>query len=113
MPPAKQEQKQPKQRPIYKAEKVDGDLPEDITLPRTGPRMDPDLKEALQVAFEDPGIWYCVGVYRSDNGAKTKQKQFQKHELELPKGEWELETRRVHAEDGVTRHSKLYAKFLG
>lgn len=113
MPGKKDDTKPPRQRPVYVAERIDGDLPEDITLPRSGPRMDPRLKEALQVAAEDPGAWYCVGVYTSDTGARNTQKRFQRHELELPKGEWELESRRSHAEDGVTRHSKLYAKFCG
>jgi hypothetical protein len=110
--PAKQETPK-KQRPVYAAEKIDGDLPEDATMPRTGPRMDPDLKEALLVAAGDPGNWYCIGTYQSENGAKTTQKRFQKHELELPKGEWELESRRQRPEDGSARTSKLYAKFLG
>jgi hypothetical protein len=111
--PTSQEAKTEKPRPVYIAEKMDGELPEDVTLPRTGPRMAPELREALLVAQSDPNEWYCVGKYRSENGAKTTQKRFQRHELELPKGEWELETRRVRAEDGITRWSNLYAKFLG
>jgi hypothetical protein len=100
------------QRPEYQAEKV-GELPEDVTMPRTGPRTDPKFTEAMNVAQDDKGTWYCVATYKSDNGAKTMAKRIEKKEVKLPAGEWELETRRIQAPNGNGRWSKLYAKFLG
>jgi hypothetical protein len=101
-----------RQRPDYVAEKVD-ELPPDMVRSRTGPRTDPNFTEAMTVAQGDPGVWYCVATYKSDNGAKTMTKKIEKKDVRLPAGEWELETRRIQAPNGDGRWSKLYAKFLG
>lgn len=102
-----------RQRPEYKAEKLEGDLPDDVTQPRSGPRTDPSFTEAMLVAQADPGGWYCVATYKSDNGAKTMAKRIDKKEVKIPAGEWELETRRIQAPNGDGRWSKLYARFIG
>jgi hypothetical protein len=99
-------------RPIYAAEKVDG-VPADVTLPRSGPRTDPLFTEAMLVAQGDPGEWYCVATYKSDNGAKTMAKRIDRGEVKIPSGSWELETRRIQSADGNGRWSKLYALYRG
>lgn len=103
-------------KPVYAAEKVT-ELPADLTLPRSGPRTNPEFIEALQVAQADAGEWYCVGTYQSATGAKTALKRIQKGEAKIPAGEWDFEARRVEAPDSTEaepkRWSKLYAKFLG
>lgn len=107
-----QEAERKRQRPEYVAVKVE-ELPLDVTLPRKGPRTDPRFTEALLIAQADPKVWYCVATYKSDNGAKTMVKRIDKKDVKLPKGAWELETRRITAPDGVGRWSKLYAKYDG
>jgi hypothetical protein len=103
-------------KPIYAAEKV-AELPADLMLSRNGPRTDPAFVEALQVAQNDPGSWYCVGTFQSANGAKTALKRIQKGEATIPNGEWEFEARRIEAPSSTAvnpvRWSKLYAKLVG
>jgi hypothetical protein len=109
-----------RQKPEYKAEKVD-ELPDDVVMPRSGPRTDPTFTEAMLVAQSDPNSWYCVGTYRSEQGAKTMAKRImigrggdtRPIEIQLPKGEWDFETRRIESPNANGRWSKLYAKFLG
>jgi hypothetical protein len=101
-----------RQRPEYAAQKV-GELPDDVTLPRTGPRTDPSFTEAMVVAQGDPDEWYCVATYKSENGARTMLKRIDRKEVRLPAGEWELETRRIRSPEGDGRWSKLYARFIG
>jgi hypothetical protein len=104
-------------KPTYKAEKMTGELPADLTLPRSGPRTDPAFTEAMTVAQADPGEFYCVATFQSANGARTLLKRIQKNEVKIPTGDWDLEARRVSAPDSTeenpVRWSKLFAKFLG
>lgn len=103
-------------KPTYAAEKV-SELPADLTLPRSGPRTDPKLIEALQTAQADAGEWYCVGTFESANGARTALKRIEKKAVTIPSGDWDFEARRVEApnstEAAPVRWSKLYAKYLG
>lgn len=103
-------------KPTYAAEKVT-ELPADLTLPRSGPRTDPKLVEALQVAQKDAGEWYCVATFQSANGAKTLLKRIQKKEMNIPSGDWEFEARRVEAPESTSekpvRWSKVFAKYAG
>lgn len=103
-------------KPTYAAEKV-SDLPTDLTLPRSGPRTDPKLIEAMQTAQADAGEWYCVGTFESANGARTAMKRIQAKKVTIPTGEWNIEARRIEApnstEAAPVRWSKLYAKYLG
>ena len=112
-------------RPIYAARKV-GELPEDATLPRKGPRTDPKFTKAMLDAQADPTHdWWEVGWYKSDNGAKHMAKRIDRHEVKIPAGRWEMDTRRVDlatlppeerkrlgAPDSG-RWSVLYAKYVG
>jgi hypothetical protein len=104
-------------RPTYAAAKVSGELPEDLKLTRSGPRTDPAFIEALQVCQGDPGEWYEVATFQSQNGAKTALKSIEKKERKIPAGQWDFEARRVEAptstEEAPVRWSKLYAKYLG
>ncbi len=104
-------------RPTYAANKVSGDLPDDLKLTRSGPRTDPAFIEALQVCQGDPGEWYEVAVFQSQNGAKTALKAIEKGDRKIPAGQWDFEARRVEAptstQDEPVRWSKLYAKYLG
>lgn len=109
---AVQEQTRTRQIPEYGASKVT-DLPEDVVMPRSGPRTPPSFTEAMLVAQADPEVWYCVATYKSDNGAKTMAKRIDEKKVKIPKGDWEIETRRIKSPDGESRWSKLYARFLG
>jgi hypothetical protein len=103
-------------RPTYAAAKV-AELPKDLKLTRSGPRTDPAFIEALQVCQGDPGEWYEVATFQSQNGAKTALKSIEKKERKIPAGQWDFEARRVEAptstEEAPVRWSKLYAKYLG
>lgn len=104
-------------KPTYVAEKIEGELPADLTLPRSGPRTDPKLVEAFQVAQKDAGEWYCVATFQSANGAKTLLKRIKDKQINIPSGDWEIEARRVEAPTSTTenpvRWSKVFAKYTG
>lgn len=108
-----------RQRPVYEPKIVD-EIPEDVTLPRSGPRPDPKFMEGLQFAMAHPGSQVELGLWMSENGAANQYKRINKGEIKLPVGEWEMETRRMYAEDGAVdtngrpkRWSKLYARYEG
>jgi len=101
-------------RPVYAAKKVDV-VPDDAAQPREGPRTPRDFTTAMNVAMDDPGEWYEVGDYQSENGAKNMLKRIQRQDVKVPGGpdtKWEILPRRVDKPDGK-RGSKLFAKFLG
>lgn len=105
-------------KPTYKAEKLNSnELPADLTLPRSGPRTDPKMVEAFQVAQKDAGEWYCVATFQSANGAKTLLKRIKDKAVNIPSGDWEIEARRVEAPDSTPeapkRWSKVFAKYAG
>lgn len=85
-------------RPSYESYKVDK-IPDDITLPRNGPRLDPKFTKGLQNAMNEPGTTWVLGEYESDNGANNLYKRIDKGEIKLPVGDWIIETRRAWMED--------------
>src|SRR5215471_182890 len=112
-------------RPIYAARKV-GELPEDATQPRKGPRTDPKFTKSMLEAKADPDrTWWEVGTYKSDNGAKHMAKRIEQNQVKIPAGRWEMDTRRIDLETLTTeerkrlgapasgRWSVLYAKYVG
>lgn len=108
--PAEGASKRAGSMPSYKLEKVGNELPEQEAGGRS--RLYFDL---LTKVTEDPGEWYQVAHFKTPTGATTALKAIQNKDREVPKGEWEFETRKVANPENPAgpRHSKLFARFMG
>lgn len=95
--------------PEYGLTKLDGELPPNAPQGRTNMY----IGLLLPLTKQEPGDWYQVAQFKTPTGARNAEKAIVKQERPIPTGEWEFQSRKIAAPDGVGKHSVLYARYLG
>lgn len=110
--PAATKQTRPRNAPTYNLVKVTGDLPEEAPSGRGRSSLYFDI---LSQITQDPGEWYEVAHFQTPNGAQDVRKALTAKDRTVPPGDWEYASRKITNPENPagSKHSKLFARFLG